>query len=197
LYGGLAPTELKHKFLLAQESVAKPLEANKCPDGIEILPLPGHFFDMVGFVTAEGIVYLADCLSGKETLDKYRIGFIYDVGAYLETLERVKGMKAKLFIPSHAAPCEDISELAQYNIDRVQEVARDILHLCATPRCFESVLQALFAQYGLQMTFEQYVLVGSTVRSYLVWLKETGKMTARFENNLLLWQSSESVAPHA
>ena len=55
----------------------------------------------------------------------------------------------------------------------------------------------LFAQYGLQMTFEQYVLVGSTVRSFLVWLKETGKMTARFENNLLLWQSSESIAPHA
>ena len=38
------------------------------------------------------------------------------------------------------------------------------------------------------MTFEQYVLVGSTVRSYLAWLKDTGKLNARFENNLLLWE---------
>ena len=38
------------------------------------------------------------------------------------------------------------------------------------------------------MTFEQYVLVGSTVRSYLAWLKDTGRLNARFENNMLLWQ---------
>ena len=190
LYGGYPVEELRHKFLLAQESVCAPLDADKLPNGIEILPLPGHFFDMVGFRTSEDIVYLADCLSSKETLDKYRIGFIYDVGAYLETLERVKSMRAKLFIPSHAAPCEDIAELAQYNIDRVQEVAQDILRLCAAPRHFESLLQALFNEYGLQMNFEQYVLVGSTVRSYLAWLKTQGKLTARFENNLLLWQAA-------
>ena len=38
------------------------------------------------------------------------------------------------------------------------------------------------------MNFEQYVLVGSTVRSYLAWLKDTGKVTAFFEHNLLLWE---------
>ncbi len=190
LFGGYPPEELRHKFLLAQESDAKPLTAKDLPNGMEILPLPGHFFDMVGFRTQDDIVYLADCLSSKETLDKYRIGFIYDVEAYLKTLEQVKQMKARLFIPSHAAPCEDISELAQYNVDRVKEVARDICRLCTTPRCFESLLQALFNEYDLQMNFEQYVLVGSTVRSYLVWLKAQGKLSARFESNLLLWQSN-------
>ena len=28
----------------------------------------------------------------------------------------------------------------------------------------------------------------STVRSYLAWLKDTGRMNALFENNMLLWQ---------
>jgi hypothetical protein len=37
------------------------------------------------------------------------------------------------------------------------------------------------------MSFEQYALVGSTVRSYLAWLLDTGRVTAQFENNLLLW----------
>lgn len=38
------------------------------------------------------------------------------------------------------------------------------------------------------MTFEQYVLVGSTVRSYLSWLKDKGDLRVAFENNLLLWE---------
>ena len=86
LYGGCPPRELRHKFLLAQESNALPLTAEVLPAGMTMIPLPGHFFDMVGFRTPDDVVYLADCLSSRETLDKYRIGFIYDVGAYLDSL---------------------------------------------------------------------------------------------------------------
>jgi len=38
------------------------------------------------------------------------------------------------------------------------------------------------------MNFEQYVLVGSTVRSYLSWLKDNGKLDVNFEDNILLWK---------
>lgn len=190
LYGGYPCKDLRHKFLLAQESKAEPLTGEVLPEGFELIPLPGHFFDMAGFRTPDDVVYLADCLSARETLDKYQIGFIYDVASYLETLEKVKTMKAKLFIPSHAAPEEDISDLAQYNIDKVREIAGRILEICAEPLCFETILQKLFTEYGLTMNFEQYVLVGSTVRSYLSWLKDTGKLNAGFGGNLLLWQQA-------
>lgn len=190
LYGGYPCKDLRHKFLLAQESKAEPLTGEVLPEGFELIPLPGHFFDMAGFRTPDDVVYLADCLSARETLDKYQIGFIYDVASYLETLEKVKTMKAKLFIPSHAAPEEDISDLAQYNIDKVREIAGRILEVCAEPLCFETILQKLFTEYGLTMNFEQYVLVGSTVRSYLSWLKDTGKLNAGFGGNLLLWQQA-------
>ena len=188
LYGGYPCKDLRHKFLLAQESKAEPLTGEVLPEGFELIPLPGHFFDMAGFRTPDDVVYLADCLSARETLDKYQIGFIYDVASYLETLEKVKTMKAKLFIPSHAAPEENISDLAQYNIDKVREIAGRILEICAEPLCFETILQKLFTEYGLTMNFEQYVLVGSTVRSYLSWLKDTGKLNAGFEDNRLLWE---------
>ena len=190
LYGGYPCKDLRHKFLLAQESKAEPLTGEVLPEGFELIPLPGHFFDMAGFRTPDDVVYLADCLSARETLDKYQIGFIYDVASYRETLEKVKTMKAKLFIPSHAAPEENISDLAQYNIDKVREIAGRILEICAEPLCFETILQKLFTEYGLTMNFEQYVLVGSTVRSYLSWLKDTGKLNAGFDGNLLLWQQA-------
>ena len=187
LYGAYPPKDLRHKFLLAQDSNAEELTADKLPEGFSLLPLPGHFFDMVGFRTPDDVVFLADCLSSRETLDKYQIGFIYDVGAYINTLEKVKGMQARLFIPAHAEASESIAELAQYNIDKVQEIAAHIVKLCGSPICFEQLLKQLFDDYGLAMTFEQYVLVGSTVRSYLAWLKDTGRLSAEFQDNLLVW----------
>ena len=188
LYGGYPCRDLRHKFLLAQESGAEELTGAVLPQGWELIPLPGHFFDMVGFRTPDDVVYLADCLSSRETLDKYRIGFIYDVAAYLKTLEAVKGMKARMFVPAHAAAEEDIAPLAQYNIDKVLATGEEIVALCGEPLCFEVILQKLFTRYGLTMNFEQYALVGSTVRSYLSWLKDAGRLAVRFEDNLLLWE---------
>ena len=188
LYGGYPCQDLRHKFLLAQESDAEYLTSAVLPEGFEIIELPGHFLNMVGFRTPDDVVYLADCLSGRETLDKYRIGVLYDVEAYLKTLEMVKSLKAKMFIPAHAAATEDITELAQYNIDTVEEIAERIVAICKEPLCFERILQKLFTEYHLQMNFEQYVLVGSTVRSYLAWLKDTGRVDVEFENNMLLWK---------
>jgi len=173
---------------MAQESSAEELEKEHLPEGLETIPLPGHFFDMVGYRTKDGIVYLADCLSSKATLEKYRIGFIYDISAYLDTLEKVKTMDAKLFIPAHAEPTEDIKELAQYNIDTVNEIAEQIIEFCAEGIQFEALLKRLFDHYSLEMNFEQYVLVGSTVRSYLSWLKESGRISAAFVENQLIWK---------
>ena len=144
---------------------------------------------MAGFRTKDNVVYLADCLSSKETLDKYQIGFIYDVAEYINTLQTVKDMQASMFVPAHAEPAENIADLAQYNIDKVFEIADKILDICKTPLYFEKILQTLFNDYNLQMNFEQYVLVGSTVRSYLSWLKDDGKVSVEFKDNMLLWKT--------
>lgn len=189
LYGGYPCKDLRHKFLLAQESHSEYLSMDVLPEGFEIIRLPGHFFDMAGYRTPDDVIYLADCLLSYETLEKYQIGFLYDVAAYLETLEMVKTLKAKVFIPSHAGVCEDITGLAQYNIDKVLETADKIMYICNEPTCFEKLIQKLFNEYGLTMNFEQNVLVGSTVRSYLSWLKDNGRVIVKFEDNVLLWQT--------
>ena len=67
-------------------------------------------------------------------------------------------------------------------------VADRILSICKEQVCFEHILQEVFKGYGLTMNFEQYVLVGSTVRSYISWLKDSGKLAAEFQDCMLLWQ---------
>lgn len=188
LYGGCPPKPLRHKFLLAQPSDVQVLDPKACP--LEVIPLPGHFFDMVGYRTEDDVVFLADCLSSRETLEKYRVSFLYDVAAYLDTLDRVAAMEAALFIPAHAAATEDIAPLARYNRDQVYAVAEDLLDLLAEPLVFEEVLRRLFRRYRLTMDFQQYVLVGSTVKSYLAWLLDGGRVTAAFDDCRLLWRKA-------
>lgn len=188
LYGGFPMKELHHKFLMAQESPAIPLEKAVLPKNIKVIPLPGHSFDMVGFCTDDGAVFIADCLSSRETLEKYGIGYLWDVEAYLNTLEKVKNMDAKHFIPSHAEPCEDIVPIAQYNIDAVQLSGERITELCTQPLCFDFLLKKVFDLYGMTMNMQQYALIGSTLRSYLSWLINSGKITYIFEDNAILFQ---------
>ncbi|MDE6846241.1 MAG: MBL fold metallo-hydrolase, partial [Lachnospiraceae bacterium] len=188
LYGGYPCKDLRHKFLMAQESEVTDFSDKSFPKEIEVIPLPGHFFDMVGFRMPDGVVFLADCISSRETLEKYAVSFIYDVGAYLETLDMVERMEAAMFVPAHAEVSADVKELVCCNRDKVHEVAERILSICEKPIYFEKILQEVFKGYRLSMNFEQYVLAGSTVRSYLSWLKETGKLVAAFQDSMLLWQ---------
>lgn len=190
LYGGYPCKDLRHKFLMAQDSEVLDFSDEGFPEEIEVLPLPGHFFDMTGFRTPDGVVFLADCISSRETLEKYAVAFIYDVEAYLQTLDMVEDMEASMFIPAHAEVAKDVRELVRYNRDQVHKVAERILDICREPRNFEGILQEVFRGYGLVMNFEQYVLVGSTVRSYLSWLKDSGKLAAVFEDSMLLWKQT-------
>ncbi len=189
LYGGYPPADLRHKFLLAQECDAVDVTDPDFPPEVEIIPLPGHFFHMVGYRLPDGTVFMADCVSSPETLEKYQVGFIYDVAAYLDTLDKAAAMEAKLFVPAHTPACPSMGELADINRKKVLEIGEKIVALCTAPANYEAILQKIFQDYGLEMDFAQYVLVGSTVRSYLSWLKDTGRLTVEFSDGMLLWKA--------
>ena len=189
LYGGYPCKDLRHKFLLASESDVCDITDADFPKELEVIPLRGHFFDMIGIRTPDNVVFLADCISSKSTLEKYQISFIYDVAEYLNTLDKVEAMEAAMFVPAHSDVTNNIKCVVQLNRQKVFNISNEIQSILKTPMCFEELLKRLFNEYGLTMNFEQYVLVGSTVRSYLSWLKDNGKIRAAFTDNLLIWSS--------
>lgn len=189
LYGGYPPKPLRNKFLLAQPSRCQTLTEENLPEGLTMLPLPGHFFDMCGFGTADGVWFLADCLTSETVIEKYHVQFLYDVAGYLDTLDKVSRLEGRLFIPAHAEATEDIRPLAEKNRQKVLEIIDVVRSLCREPRMFEEILQGLFAHYQLTMDFSQYVLVGSTLRSYLAYLLDNGGAEAEFMDNRLLWRA--------
>jgi glyoxylase-like metal-dependent hydrolase (beta-lactamase superfamily II) len=187
-YGGYPCGVIRGKGMMADPCTAKEM-AEHIPPGLEIIPLPGHFFDMVGIRTNDDVVFLADSICSESILKRYVITFLYDAEAYIETLEKIADMEASLFVPSHVAPTKDIRELALLNKINVLSVADDIISWCSTPVTFEKLLQKVFSEYQRTMNFEQYCLVGSTLHSYLAWLKNSGRVQTTFYDSELLWHS--------
>lgn len=190
LYGANPPAELRHKFLLAEESAAAPLTEAALPEGFEAINLSGHTLSMVGYRTPDNVLFIADCLSSIETLDKYGVGYVYDVAAYLSTLEMVKRLDAKLFVPSHAPATDDILPLVEYNVKKVMEICQCITDICSSPHTIDEIITEVFTRYSLTMNFQQYALVGSTVRSYITYLMDKGFILPFLNENRLLFEKT-------
>ena len=189
LYGGLPFKELRNKFLMAKESVAEELTGDVLPEGMSLLELGGHSFEMAGFLTKDGTAYIADCVSSEETLSKYGIGYMWNPEEAVKTLEYVKTVEAARFVPSHAEVTEDIRALADFNIEAIKAVKEKIAEMCREPVTFERLLKRIFDEYGLSMNVGQYALIGSTLRNYLSCMKDGGEAGIIIENNELLWKS--------
>jgi glyoxylase-like metal-dependent hydrolase (beta-lactamase superfamily II) len=186
-YGGRPYRTLRGKSNMAEPSSVQEMEG-AIPSELEIIPLRGHSFDMVGIRTPDDVVFLADALCAENVLERYGITFVYDVGAYLNTLDSLFEMKAALFVPAHVPPTADIRKLTQLNKKSVFSVADTIADWCVPLTTNEVLLKKVFKQYRRSINFDQYGLVGSTVRSYLAWLKDTGRVETEFRDDVLYWK---------
>ncbi|MEX1308633.1 MAG: MBL fold metallo-hydrolase [Eubacteriales bacterium] len=187
IYGGYPCRALRDKFFLAKGTMATDFSDPSFPKEMGVIPMPGHYFDMVGIRTPDDVVFAADSLCSQKTLERLGVTFIYDVAKYLETLKMLETLQAAMFVPAHDAPHEDLRELSILNQKKVHEIADVIKEKCQTPQSFEDVLQAVFSRYQLKMNFQKYVLIGSTVRSFLAWLKDRDELDVVFEDNRMFW----------
>lgn len=189
LYGGFPCRELRNKFLLAPASKTGELTQEILPGGLEMLRLDGHSFAMTAFRTSDGVWFLADSLTGVNIIEKYHIQFVYDVETYLASLEKAGKLNGKLFIPSHAEPTADIAPLAAANLRKAREIIGLVTGLCRSAPTCEELLAAVASHYKLKLDFNQYALVGSTLRSYLACLHDRGTIEIDFSGPLPRWKT--------
>lgn len=187
LYGGYPFKDLRNKFLCAKESNVELID-NNLPDGLEVISLKGHFFEMIGIKTDDDVYFLGDSIFSEETISKYHLFFLYDVKEFLNSLEVLSSIEGKLFIPSHTEASENILELIEINKAKVMEISNKIYEICEEEKIFEEILKIIFDEYKLTMSSNQYVLIGSTIRSYLSYLYEEEKLTFEFKDNRMYWK---------
>ncbi|NLB83552.1 MAG: MBL fold metallo-hydrolase [Synergistaceae bacterium] len=185
--------EITNKFLQSKPSEVDHIIENTGTfddSELEAVPLPGHFIDMIGVRTPDGVLFAADSLFSKEIIDKYSIMFVLDVGAALSTLDFLEKTEAKWFVPSHAQPTEDIRPLAEVNRAALLRVSELVLDRCGEPATREGILKTLSDRFGLSMSGTEYVLNFAVVGAHLTWLRERGLVFPAVSEGRLLWKKS-------
>jgi len=142
---------------------------------------------MIGVLTDDGVLYLGDCMFGERTLEKYKIPFVYDVGAYKATIRKVAAIPAYRYVMSHGEIEADIGAIAARNLALVESVERDIEGMLGEGMSFEAVLAAVCGGYGITLDVGQYALVGSTIRSFLSYLYNQGRIEMAIRGNVMHW----------
>jgi glyoxylase-like metal-dependent hydrolase (beta-lactamase superfamily II) len=199
LYGGFPLRDLRNKFILAEPSRVTDLIPSTGPildTVLEAIPLPGHFVEMIGIRTPDDVVFLADSLFPETILHKYHVVFWYDLHAQFQTLERLATLAATQFIPSHGQPTTDLRAAIAANRQNIEELVALVLTACQSPASCEDVLAHVCRTYGIALNANQYVLVGSTLKSCLAYLEANGRLQINFAEGRMTWQArTGSIKP--
>ncbi len=193
LFGGFPMKALQNKFLMAKPSTVTDVIPASGPilnTGLEAMPLPGHYFEMIGVKTPDNVIFLADSLFSEEILNKYHLIFLYDLQAHFSTLEGLKSLNAAWYAPSHAVLTTDITALIAANIRKIQEILERIVSWCQPAAMFEELLARLCQTYNITLNANQYVLVGSTLKSCLTYLTDQGQIIPQFTEGTLRWKQN-------
>ena len=128
LYSGAAPLEdLQNKFLMADPSRVdftipyKQLSLKFNEIKLSVVPLPGHSLNQVGF-EADSVFFCADVLFAENILTKYKVPYLTDLNQTIESLKLVRNSQFDFYVPSHAKPSANLTELIDLNLQVLVEI---------------------------------------------------------------------------
>lgn len=187
--------EIRGKFIEAKPSKVTFIksEGPVMDTSLIAVPLPGHYFDMIGITTPDDVFFLADALFDPSILAKYRFSVMLDVAAAHVTLDKIAAAEARWFVPCHARPTNDIIELVRQNKDGLAWVSEAVLGTLAdSPLTREEILAKIALANGLEMDAAHLLLNLSSVSAHLTYLSEQNKVESFVQECRLLWKRKDA-----
>ena len=186
LYGGYPLDEYDGKLMhidMNDEIYA----LDEIPSGVEWFHLPGHHWGMIGIKTADDVYFVADTLGSIDLVERAHILLIYDVKGYLDSLSFVESLDGKMVVPSHSQATTNIKKVVEFNRKNMYEIMDVLLdYLHEEHNCTECTSH-IFDYYNLRITYNKYMLILSTVRSYLSYLSNNKRIRNYFKDNRLVF----------
>ena len=190
LYGGYPLDEYDSK-LMHIDSNDEIYALNQIPEGIEFFHLPGHHFGMIGIKTKDDVYFVADTLGSIDLVERAHILLIYDVQGYLDSLEFVKSLEGKIVVPAHSEVTTNITPVVEFNKSNIYDIMDILLdYLKEEHNCIECT-SYIFNYFELRITYNKYLLILSTIRSYLSYLSNNKKIRNYFKDNRLVFIRNE------
>ena len=187
IYGGEPIKKMKNRFYFIEATDAEPICDELLPKGLQIVPLSGHAFEMIGVKTDDGVFFVADSYVAKKDLENNPFTYVFDVAAYKESMTRVLKNEAKLYVPSHDAPTENVKDIIELNLQTVLNNASKIAAAINGAQTLEQIACKVIGAYSLN-SITRHTLNLSIVRNYLCYMEKEGIITPFVQDGLLLFK---------
>lgn len=71
----------------------------------------------------------------------------------------------------------------------MEEIEEKLLEILAESLSFDDIAQRLCRGFDLSLNFSQFLVICSTIRSFLSYLVDSKKITHRMADNKMLWEA--------
>ena len=197
-WGGNPLPEINSSYYVAEKTIpSKIINQNEkimLKNGIELnfISLPGHYFEMIGILCKTNqnkkIIFASDGIFGRKNIGKYWIPFLYDVKEFKNSLDTICSLDADYCIPGHGEPIEQIEETAELNKIAIISNEKCVLEaLKQKEMTQEEILKYVADKNEINMHIAQYMLIGCTLKAYLVFLYNEKKISYTIKENKLFW----------
>ncbi len=194
LYGGDPPATMRGKFVLA---AASPVHHIVSTDTltfadltIGVIRLPGHSPDQIGYAVG-GVCFPADVVFPAETIDKYRIPYLFSVATHRASLERARALDFRAFVPGHGPVLdrEAFVALIDHNAAALDAVERAVLSAIAVTRFADEIEATALRSVGAQPAdLAAHALLTTTIRGVLSDLSDRGTILGTVEDGRIAWR---------
>ena len=186
LYGGYPLDEYDGRLMHIEDN-REIYALDQIPSGLQSFKLPGHHYGMIGVKTSDDVYFVADTLGSMELVDKQHILLIYDVKGYLDSLDFVESLNGKYVVPSHSEVTTNIKPVVEFNRNKINEIINVLLEFLKEEHNCTECASHIFDYYNLRISYNKYMLILSTVRSYLSYLSNNKRIKNYFKDNRLVF----------
>jgi len=203
LWGGPLFEGIDNKFLMAKPSIVTDIVEYGWSSelDVEIIPLKGHSFDMVGILIDDGakrVLFVADAVVSMQTIEKYKVYFLYDVREHLKTLQGLNKWVENIdvIVPSHGeifdfskdnwqSSKEEFLKLVRENGKVIEDILNFILRILVEPMTIDEILSEIASNFSISIDATSYVLLLQTLKAYCSYLVSVNEVGLTFEREKL------------
>lgn len=152
----------------------------------EILDLPGHASENMGFVTPDGVAYLSDTVLSPDVLHALRMPYCEDYAKDLKTKASVLDMDYSKYILAHNGVFDDVKELTRENMENMYRKANFVESLLEEFTCLDTLAARFMTVTGGKVNDVRKVEgARHNLQTALAYLLEEGRITVRAKDGYL------------
>lgn len=196
--GGKPASKLRHIFTHPGKIGFKAIEECSLHE-LQWKALPGHTFGMIGVKTPDDVWFLGDAYLSEAYMQKRSFGYLVDAEEYLKTLEMLKSLEGKLFVPAHGVVESDISRMLGMNEENQRMLIEAVKEACSggdsgdddehVGTGLDEIISRMYKVTKMRTNEANHALLSSTVKCYLTYLQDKGEIECSFADAVMVWKA--------